>query len=184
MRRLLLWITARLPEPRVIYDREGQSPYLSRWYLLWQRSDQDPVLHDQHIERKAETPAPVFNLFLHQFHRSDDDGALHSHPWSWAISLVLAGGYSEERRVGQSTVLRQTVRPGRLNFLSHKTYHRVDLIEEDAWSLFLVGPKRGTWYFWDRERKARCQWRDFILARRGYEDTAPWEPDPPSCPPE
>lgn len=178
MRRFLLWLSARLPEPRLIYDREGRTPYLSRWYLLWHRSDQDPVLPDQHIERKSDTPAPAFNLFLHRFHRSDDDGALHSHPWAWAISLVLAGGYSEERRVGFNNVIRRTMRPGMLNFLSHDSYHRVDLIEDDAWSLFLVGPQRGTWYFWDRDRNARCPWRDFILARRGYEDSAPWEPSP------
>lgn len=172
LRRLLLWVTARMEDPRVIYDREGESPYLSRWYLLGHRPPTDAELHDQVVDDGYRG----LNLYLHRFHRSDDDGALHSHPWTWGLSLVLVGGYSEERRVGDS-VIRRTVQPWRLNFLRQDTYHRVDLQEEDAWTLFLVGPKCSTWYFWDRERRARLQWRTFIRFRRGLEDEAPWESD-------
>ena len=174
MRRFLHYFTKLcLEPPRVIFDREGGSPYLSRWYLTSSQGDVDPELFDA---RKETTPAWLPKLFLHRFHRSDDDYALHSHPWHWAVSLVLVGGYSEERRVGDR-VVRRDVRPWRLNFLTAETFHRVDLFEEDAWSLFLVGPKTGSgWAFWDRDTKMRCPWKEFVLARRGG-PPAPWVPD-------
>lgn len=39
-----------------------------------------------------------FNIFLHQFFRSDDDPDPHDHPWSF-ISFPLTKGYVEERYV-------------------------------------------------------------------------------------
>lgn len=172
LRDVLIRLARRLPEPRVIYDRQGGSPYLSRYYLTSQQGDVDPELFDARVE----VPKQIPRLFLHRFHRSDDDGALHSHPWAWAVSLVLVGGYSEERRIGED-VVRRTIKPWSFNFLSGDSYHRVDLIEEDAWSLFLVGPSRGQWYFWSRESKLRCRWREYILAlRNGALESAPWEP--------
>ncbi len=176
MRNLLTRFARVLSQPRVIYDREGGTPYLSRWYLLGKPRDPDPEFAGQLQEgaRDWRQRLPV-NLFLHRFHRSDDDEALHNHPWAWAVSLVLAGGYDEERRVGDE-VVRRRFRPWALNFLTGQTYHRVELLESDAWSLFVVGPKRSTWYFWDRNRNARCQWRQYIAALRNRRDV-PWEPD-------
>ena len=163
-----------LSPPRVIFDREGGRPYLSRWYLTSAQGDVDPDLFDARTET---TPEWLPKLFLHRFHRSDDDHALHSHPWRWAVAYVLVGGYSEERRVGDQ-VVRRDVRPGCLNFFFFSdTFHRVDLYEEDAWSLFLVGPKTGDgWHFWDRDTKMRCGWRDFVLSRRGG-PVPPWVAD-------
>jgi len=166
-----------LPPPRVIYDREGGTPYLSRWYLIGKQRAEDPEIPGNLVDttKSIWERLPV-NLFLHRFHRSDDDGALHSHPWLWCVSFVLVAGYSEERR-DVDKVKRHTIRPFTFNFLTNSTYHRVDLIDgKEAWSLFLVGPRVSTWYFWDRERLARCNWRDFIFAKRaGIE--APWEAD-------
>jgi hypothetical protein len=176
LRNLLLDLSSFLPEPRVIYDREGGTPYLSRWYLIGKKPEDDPDLKGQII---ASEEKKKFDLFLHRFHRSDDDGALHNHPWSWAVSLVLAGGYMEERRVGDK-VARRIVRPLSLNFIRGEDYHRVDLIgpDRDAWSLFLVGPRVKTWYFWDRDTKARMQWRSFIeMKQRGEAVGYAWEPD-------
>lgn len=183
-RRLLTAIAARLPDPRVIYDREGGTPYLSRWYLIGKRYDPDPKLDGQardafHDQRASEGTRFInlpFNLFLHRFHRSDDDGALHNHPWAWSVALILAGGYSEERREADG-VVRREFRPLAINFIRGSDYHRVDLFEQDAWSLFLVGPKVSSWYFWDRDRKARSNWRDFIAHKRGLADDARWESD-------
>ena len=156
-----------LPQPRVIYDREGGSPYLSRWYILGRKREADPALKGQMVDESKGTRTLPVNLFLHKFHRGDSDAALHSHPWDWAVSLILVAGYSEERRVGDQ-VVRRRVRPFTLNFLTADTYHRVDLIDgREAWSLFLVGPKVDSWFFWDRETKARCGWREFVLALRG-----------------
>jgi hypothetical protein len=176
-RSLLQWLVARIGTPRVIYDRDGGSPYLSRWYLIGIRRSDDDRLTGQLADTAPDhwLARLPFNLFLHRFHRSDDDGALHSHPWSWAVSLVLVGGYREERRVGDSVISR-VVKPWSINFLRGEDYHRVDLLEEDAWSLFLVGPKVSTWFFWQRETCMRAQWRRFINAKR-YGTDAGWESD-------
>jgi hypothetical protein len=156
-------LAARLPAPHVIMDREGGSPYLSRYYLFGDRS--------------ADFKGRPLNLFLHHFHKSDDDGALHSHPWRWAVALCLAGGYSEERRVGDR-VVRRDILPGSVNLLRAETYHRVDLFGVDSWSLFLVGPRTasGAWFFWDRLLKARAFWSDYIEHKRTGVD-ARWQSD-------
>lgn len=177
MIRFFLHLLVRvLSAPRVIYDREGGSRYLSRWYLIGAKPDEDAKLKGQVVFRETWTSRLPFNLYLHRFHRSDDDGALHNHPWRWSLSFILAGGYSEERRVGDA-VVRRLVKPLRFNFIGGDTFHRVDLIETDAWSLFFVGPKVGTWFFWDRERKQRAQWRDFVMAKRGMIERAEWVDD-------
>jgi hypothetical protein len=158
--------------PRVIYGREVDSPYLSRWYIVGS--------HRESIELEGQTDEAAisrrpFSLYLHRFHRSDDDGALHSHPHAWGLSLVLAGGYSEERRVGDK-VVRRLIKPWRLNFLGKDDYHRVDLIEHDAWTLFLVGPRIQSWFFWDRNSRCRAHWLDFIAAKRNG-SSPKWEYD-------
>ena len=34
IRQVLRWITGKMSNPRVIYDMMGESPYLSRYYIL------------------------------------------------------------------------------------------------------------------------------------------------------
>lgn len=94
---------------------------------------------------------------LHQFHRGDEDDALHSHPWRWALSLMLVGGYIEERMTR-----KHRVRPGAVNFIRDSDFHRVDLVDGEAWSLFVTGPKTGTWYFWDKKLPGLWQWRTYL----------------------
>lgn len=172
MRALLKLITSKLGESNTYYDKDGISPYLTRWYLLGDRPDPDEMLKGQNKEGVRDS---TFNLFIHCFHRSDSDHELHSHPWAWGVSLVLAGGYREERREGDRVVTKD-VRPFTINALTGDTYHRVELFEDDAWTLFVVGPKVSTWYFWDRHKLACAKWRDFLNARRaGFEPA--WEPD-------
>jgi hypothetical protein len=158
---------------RVIYDREGGSPYLARFYLT-----RPPTMPDGSepfgvsgnprpgIEWRSERGG--ISIFVHYFYRSDDDEALHNHPWKWALSLVLAGGYSEERRVGNG-VVRRLVKPGSLNLLKAETFHRVDLLtpERGCWSLFIAGPKSSGWGFWDRRTGEFLPWREFIAKIRG-----------------
>ena len=51
-----------------------ENPYLFRWYLIPKNR--------------------FFNIYLHKFLRSDDDRALHDHPW-WSIGMILEGEYME-----------------------------------------------------------------------------------------
>jgi hypothetical protein len=144
------------------------NPYLLRWYVLPQNR--------------------WFNLYLHCFKRSDDDRALHDHPWS-ALSIVLRGGYVEwyadplelqaaadlARDADLPHIFRYPFRhrrPGSMRFLRAGAAHRVELychsddgrtggplVEVESWSLFLTGPKRREWGFWCP--KGWRHWREF-----------------------
>lgn len=130
---------------RVICGEHG--PYLSRYTL-----------------RALDSGGMVY---LHHFHRGDADRELHNHPWAGS-SIILAGGYVEERRGYGMSIERRTFHVGDTNVLEPDTYHRVDLLDPTAgcWSLFTTGPKVQTWHFWDRATGVLTPWRD-ALARRG-----------------
>lgn len=66
-----------------------------------------------------------FSIYLHRFHLQDLDDVLHSHPWKWAISLVLAGGYTELRQDGEVRRLGA----GSLNWLNGESFHRITKVE-------------------------------------------------------
>jgi hypothetical protein len=128
-----------------IPDTDG-NPYLTRYFFYGE-------------EKKYQ------NTFLHYFHASDkdrdDDGSLlfHNHPWGRAVSLILWGGYSEERRQFDGSIKRQTFLPGHINIIKRDTFHRVDLLDKGCWSLFLTGPRPkdqiggSNWGFWNRNNK-------------------------------
>ena len=162
-RRALKRLTENWPA-RLIYGGDAESIYLSRWYVIGSPTMSDgssPFDRFGNPKVQAIWPNRTLGLYVHRFHRSDVDRELHNHPWSWALSLVLAGGYREERRFG-SRVVSRVVPPLSLNWIGGNDYHRVDLIEEDAWSLFLVGPKVSSWSFWDRRTGKVTPWREFL----------------------
>lgn len=86
-------------------------------------------------------------VFLHHFVASDPNDQVHSHPWGWSLSLVLVGGYREQRCDvdGRSTV--NEYRPGDLNVLRAKDKHRIDLLGDDCWTVFLAGTFEQMWGF-------------------------------------
>lgn len=163
--RFLLWLARHTP-PHVITTRDVGEPYLTRYFLTRQSYKTEGMGQSEN--------APRFGLYLHHFHRGDDGAELHNHPWRWAVSLVLRGGYSEERRafkampvpggsVWRAVVVRRTVRPGAINFLTARDFHRVDLLDaEGAWTLFLVGPISQSWGFWDRVSGVFTPWKRFL----------------------
>jgi hypothetical protein len=141
----LVTLAAQLPL-RVIYGELG--PYLSRYTL-------------------AELPSGE-HVYLHRFHRSDADRDLHSHPWA-GRSLILRGGYREERRVGlTSCILARNYTQGDINILEPDTFHRVDLLESECWSLFTTSAKVESWAFWNRDTGVTTPWREALL-KRGLE---------------
>jgi hypothetical protein len=50
---------------------------------------------------------------------------------------------------------------GDVNVLTSETFHRVDLIDGEAWSLFVTGPKFSSWGFWETDG-VYTPWRQFI----------------------
>ena len=138
-----------------IYEDSGVSPYLTRHYLTpdadWWRSR-------------------LPGVFLHWFHRGDLDRELHSHPWAWSFSLILWGGYEEERVLGGGdwrrancyatlppVIERRSFAPLSMNFLRETTFHRVTLLDpRGSLTLFIAGPKvalpkGATWGFLSRD---------------------------------
>jgi hypothetical protein len=167
IRALVEWLASRVDRPRVIYDRAGVSPYLSRYYLLGRptrTSGGEPFDEKGNPYKDTVWPHGGWGLYLHKFHRGDDDKALHSHPWAWAVSLVLAGGYYEDRRNNETLEIgRRWVGPGSVNVITQNDYHRVDLSNrQTCWSLFLAGPKVDSWNFWDPKTARTVHWREFI----------------------
>ncbi len=170
IRTALEWLATKLPAPRVIYDRDGVSQYLSRYYL-WGAPiapDDGSAFDETGNPRKGVQWHDGIGVFLHRFHRSDADPELHNHPWRWGVSLILAGGYIEERREGLDVVTRE-FEPGSVNLLFDSTFHRVELHRGEAWSLFVAGPRAQSWGFWDRSSGLYTPWREFIEVRREQE---------------
>lgn len=106
--------------------------YLRRWYLI---------------------ETPWFGIKLHHILRADADRALHDHPWSF-VSLILRGGYTEERPLEHVSspgfpwlVERIRRRPGRLHRVRADELHRIDELHGSCWTLVVNGPKRRTWGF-------------------------------------
>jgi hypothetical protein len=167
------WLANRLQTllegamPRVIMDGLGKSPYLSRYYVVGAPKMPDGSSpFDKFGNPKREAVwKDGWGLYIHRFHRSDVDREAHNHPWAWALSFIIAGGYREERRYGNEMRTRE-VKPLSFNFIRSTDFHRVDLIEHDAWTLFLVGPKTKTWGFWDRNTGRYTPWREFLAAKQ------------------
>ncbi len=104
----------------------AEDPYLLRWFI---------------IPRNR-----WFNIYYHVFCRSDDDRALHDHPW-WNISLLLDGSYTEHT-IAAGGVNRRTIRhQGALVLRGAKAAHRIELHAGPCRTLFITGPKIRDWGF-------------------------------------
>lgn len=145
-----------LPFRRRTVLRDGK-PYLTRIYLTpstgklgrWWR-------------------ARYSGQFLHCFHMSDPDG-LHNHPWLCAKSVILRGAYCEERATSpdlggpgvtafdeeRAHKTQRIFWPGDVNMLFGSTFHRVDLLSDEVWTLFSAGPKHGQGWGFSSGRKGR-----------------------------
>jgi len=105
------------------------------------------------------------HLYLHHFLSSDAGADLHNHPWS-GRSIILSGGYREERRVGD-TIVERVCRVGDTSTLQPDTFHRLDILDVEAgcWTLFYAGPHVQSWGFWDRVTGVVTPWRVALRAR-------------------
>jgi len=143
-------IMARRAPDVVIGD--GDNPYLLRWWV-WPRNR-------------------WLNLYLHRVLRSDDDRALHDHPWI-NMSYIVRGGYNEVTPSCRdlsaydpdyNTPERTYRGQGTFKFRLPRALHRLELIDDyDTWesvpggykggtprealTLFLTGPRVRTWGF-------------------------------------
>lgn len=112
-------------------------PYLHRWYIF---------------------ETPWVTMFVHKFERSDEDRALHDHPWSFLV-IPIWRGYIEHAEITlprPSHLLPYTCPIARrvlpilgTRFRSSLYRHRVELVKgKPAWSLFFHFKRTRIWGFW------------------------------------
>lgn len=103
-------------------------PYLRRWWIIPRNT--------------------IFNIYLHEFLRDDDDRALHDHPW-FNLSILLRGDYVEWRALRGTDRLRPRIRyVGAVIARSPWTSHRISLLRgRPCWTLFITGPRLRQWGF-------------------------------------
>lgn len=133
---------------------QGARPYMRRWWLIPRNK--------------------YFNIYLHNIQRSDDDRALHDHPW-WNASLVLRGAYREitphcprgiDRFAGSLTLRRarsahRLVLVGKLHLVEFPTPHLI-LGPAECWTLFITGPRIREWGFYCPQ--GWRHWKDFTAS--------------------
>lgn len=123
--------------PDFVISREGNA-YLRRWWVI-------PRNH-------------VFNIYLHEILRDDDDRALHDHPWL-NCSIILRGQYREITPKGVR--IRRRWRP---IFRRALAAHRLELVDgQPCWSLFITGPRIREWGFYCP--KGWRVWTEFVDTR-------------------
>lgn len=155
--RFAQWVIAKAAKrpPNAIIGGP-ENPYLLRWWL---------------IPRNR-----WFNVYLHQFKRSDDDRALHDHPWINASIVLTSPGYTEvsplcpremKRSAGVfTTMVKRTARPaGSIVVRRATAAHRLELHRDSGgeisiWSLFLTLRVKRTWGFWCP--KGWRKWHEFV----------------------
>lgn len=108
---------------------------------------------DDYMERWI-LRTPWGMLRLHHILRSDDDRALHDHPFDFC-SLLLSGGYEEVRPVPVSVQHRYGVtrsyRWPRFSLVRRDASdaHRL-ILDKPVWTLVLTGPKLREWGFYTK----------------------------------
>ena len=130
---------------------------MQAWAGRIMQRDPDFIRGDNYLRRWWVIPRnEVCNIYLHEILRSDDDRALHDHPWANS-SWVLEGGYIEHTPGGIS-VQRKV---GDYVERHAQALHRLEIPEGGrAISLFITGPKVRDWGFVCPQGWVR--WQDFV----------------------
>lgn len=104
----------------------ADDPYMLRWWIIPRNK--------------------FFNIYLHNFRRSDDDRALHDHPWL-NMSVLLDGQYTEHTIDAGGVNQRHVYAAGDIKLRGAKAAHRIELTHGPCWSLFITGPVMREWGF-------------------------------------
>jgi hypothetical protein len=135
----------------------ADNPYLRRWYLTpwsnWPRGSQATGFMDR-LRRRLP------NVYLHEVLRSDDDRALHDHPW-WNLSIILLGYYFEHTIAAGGVNRAATRISGDLKLRAPRAAHRLEVLEPCT-TLFITGPKVRDWGF--HCPQGWRPWQQFVAA--------------------
>lgn len=142
-------------------DRYARASEMRLWALATMNSrPPDFRIGPGYMDRWFLIPRNEFaNVYLHRVMRSDDDRALHDHPWP-NQSILLEGRYLEIMPEHPRGLWRE---PG--DSVKRLATDRHRLVLEPgttAVSLFITGPKVRDWGFWCGENEDRfVPWQDF-----------------------
>lgn len=117
----------------------------------------DFVIGDDYLRRWWVIPRnPFFNIYLHNIRRSDDDRALHDHPWP-SLSYMIRGrmlefsspaGKAGRVVIGGKKLHPRLIREGQWVYRPARFAHRLAVINGmDVWTLFITGPRIREWGF-------------------------------------
>lgn len=116
---------------------------MQAWVRAKMQRDPDFIIGDNYLRRWWIIPRnPFCNVYLHEILHSDDDRALHDHPWD-NTSFLIAGSYIEHTPDGSLTRVAGDVisRPA-------TAAHRLEVpAGGSAISLFVTGPIVREWGF-------------------------------------
>ena len=116
LHRKLLRDWERVTASRTHNVRIPTDPKIPAYMLRWWK-----------IRRNA-----FFNTYYHLVKRSDDDTALHDHPW-WNFSIVLEGGYFEHRILEGGVNTKIWYPAGSVLFRRRGAYaHRLELVSRSV----------------------------------------------------
>lgn len=126
--------------------------YMNRWWK---------------IKRNA-----FFNCYYHLVRRSDEDLALHDHPW-WNFSIVLDQGYFEHLILPGGVRTKTWYPAGSVRFRPSGAFaHRLELEAPDGYhelpvkTIFITGPVLRRWGFHHPERWVDAyEWDEFCESR-------------------
>ncbi len=104
----------------------------------------DRIIGDCYLHRWHLLPRNRFcNVYLHRYLGSDDDRALHDHPWH-SVSFLLRGRLREHLQGGRSREIARGWPVWRAPTLAH----RLDLLSDTALTVFITGPRVRDWGFY------------------------------------
>lgn len=100
------------------------------------------ITNEPYITRTLFPRVAGVRPILHHIHQPDTGKWPHNHPWKWVHSLILSGGYTEERDGA-----KRCFYPGDINSFSAETFHHISHVTDDTWTLMFVGPRVQEWGF-------------------------------------
>lgn len=100
------------------------------------------------------------SIRINAIKKPDMDDAPHDHPWD-ARSIILRGGYIEERTSLTGEVTHHGRGPGESYLIRHGEFHRIMRVPFDTvWTIFITYRYRGQWGFLSDGKK--IPWRKYL----------------------
>lgn len=131
----------------------------ARKEIIRENRQPDEVIGGDYMERYwVMRHADLGCIYVHRFLRSDRD-ELHDHPWD-NLTVVLTGDLKDVGDTHRDILSRGTYIERRA-----EKPHRIELMSEEAWTLFVTGPKRRGWGFWPRDEDGQryfVPWREYL----------------------